>query len=60
MYLFSTFTDTIRKPMKIGCTDGLYSHLIHAFTVSSAGDSSVLNSYNFIILYAPMILHRLP
>lgn len=37
-YLFGTFTDTIRKPMKIGCADGAYSHLNHAFTVSPASD----------------------
>ena len=26
-YLFSTFTDTIRKPMKIGCADEVCSQL---------------------------------
>ena len=39
-YLFSTFTDTIRKPMKIGCADGVCSHLNHVLTASSASDSA--------------------
>ena len=39
-YLFSTFADTIRKPMKIGCADGVCSHLNHVLTASSASDSA--------------------
>ena len=39
-YLFSTFTDTIRKPMKIGCADGVCSHLNHVLTASSASNSA--------------------
>ena len=46
-YLFGTFTDTIRKPMKIGCADGVYSHLNHTFTASSASDADQsLSLYN--------------
>ena len=40
MYLFSSFTDTIRNPMKIGCADGGCSHLNHVLTASSASDSA--------------------
>ena len=39
-YLFNTFTDTIRKPMKIGCADGVCSHLNPVLTASSASDST--------------------
>ena len=50
-YLFSNFTDTIRKPMKIGCAKG-GSHLHHILTVSSASDSvcfEQLTSHHIII-----------
>ena len=37
-YLFSIFTDTIHKPMKIGCSDEVCSHLNHVLTASSTID----------------------
>ena len=39
-YRFSTFTDTSRTPMKIGCADGVCSHQNHVLTASSASDSA--------------------
>ena len=39
-YLFSIFTDTIRKPMKIDCAERVCLHLNHVLTASSASDSA--------------------
>ena len=40
LYLFSTFTDTIRKPLKIGCADRICSHLKSVLAALSARDSA--------------------
>ena len=54
-YLFSTFTDTIRKPMKIGCADGVCSHLNHVLTASSASDSACSEqlplAFNIVLIF---------
>ncbi len=47
LYLFSTLTDTIRKPMKIGCADGVCSHLKSVLTASSASDSACSEQLQF-------------
>lgn len=39
-YLFSTFTDTILEPVKIGCTDEVCPHPNHFLTLSSVSDSA--------------------
>ena len=46
-YLFSTFTDTIRKPMKIGCAEMVCSHLNHVLTASSANASTYSDQLHF-------------
>ena len=40
LYLFITFTDTIRNPLKIGCADGVCSHLKSVLTALSASVSA--------------------
>ena len=39
-YLFSSFTDMVRRPMKIGSADEVCSHLNQVLTASSVNDSA--------------------